>query len=163
MVISLVVACTGAGVAGGTTCCLTAAAALWALPSFKRSGGQWQSKQRRRQSPHLGLTSSHFFFRCLHIRHPVWTRRILALGAWAEASGRLKGGEAVSGEFLDRHGKLRRVQREQGMLPSQACLICAQRWQTGRRSVVMACVLAIVGCVYERERKKERVLIDGDL
>ena len=40
-------------------------------------------------------------------------------------------------ELRDRHGRLRRVQREQGMLPSHACLIWAQRWQTGRRSVVI--------------------------
>ena len=40
-------------------------------------------------------------------------------------------------ELRDRHGRLRRVQREQGILPSHACLIWAQRWHTGRRSVVI--------------------------
>ena len=37
-----------------------------------------------------------------------------------------------------RHGRLSRVHREHGRRPSQACLIWAQRWQTGRLSAPMA-------------------------
>lgn len=94
-----------------------------------RSTGQWQSRQSRRQSPHRGLVSSHFFLRRLHMRQPVCTRRILAFG-----TSPLRDSSPVPGAFRGRHGKLRRTQRAHGKFPSHACLICAQRWQTGRLS-----------------------------
>lgn len=94
-----------------------------------RSGGQAQSRHSRRQSPHRGFVSSHFFLRRLHMMQPVCTLRILALGispTWASSP--------VPTAFRGRHGRLRRRHLAHGKLPSQACLICAQRWQTGRLS-----------------------------
>lgn len=58
--------------------------ALPLLPlSFGFSAGQQQSRHSLLQSPHLGLTSSHFFLRCLHMTHPVCTRRMRAFGCSA--------------------------------------------------------------------------------
>ncbi len=117
-----------------------------ALLSFVRSGGQMQSRQRRLQSPHLGFTSSHFFLRRLHMRHPVCTLRMRALGSSPKASS-LPEPAAAPLESRGRHGRLRRTQRAQGRFPSQACLICAQRWHTGLLSEPMAVDLtvAVVG------------------
>lgn len=114
----------------------TAAAAAAALLLLCRSGGQAQSRHRRRQSPQRGLISSHFFLRRLHMRHPVWTRRMRALGTspFCDSAPSL----ALT-ELRGRHGRLRRTQRAQGKLPSQACLIWAQRWQTGRLSEPIWC------------------------
>lgn len=99
--------------------------------SLGRSGGQAHSRHRRLQSPHRGFVSSHFFLRRLHMRHPVCTRRIRALGkspiGWFKAPLASRG----------RQGRLRRRHRAHGTLPSQACLIWAQRWHTGRLSETM--------------------------
>lgn len=108
----------------------TAPAVCLAAPClFPRSLGQAQSRQSLIQSPHLGLISSHFFLRRLHIKHPVWTRRMRALGISANAP---TASDASSEAPRGRQGKLRRVHRPQGVFPSQACLIWAQRWHTGR-------------------------------
>lgn len=99
--------------------------------SLGRSGGHAHSRHRRLQSPHRGFVSSHFFLRRLHMRHPVCTLRIRALGkspiCWFRAPLASRG----------RHGRLRRRHRAHGTLPSQACLIWAQRWHTGRLSETM--------------------------
>lgn len=99
--------------------------------SLGRSGGHAHSRHRRLQSPHRGFVSSHFFLRRLHMRHPVCTLRIRALGkspiCWFKAPLASRG----------RQGRLRRRHRAHGTLPSQACLIWAQRWHTGRLSETM--------------------------
>lgn len=99
--------------------------------SLGRSGGHAHSRHRRLQSPHRGFVSSHFFLRRLHMRHPVCTLRIRALGkspiCWFNAPLASRG----------RQGRLRRRHRAHGTLPSQACLIWAQRWHTGRLSATM--------------------------
>ena len=41
--------------------------------------GHEQCKLNRLQSPHFGLTSSHFFLLFLHVEHPVWTRLMRTL------------------------------------------------------------------------------------
>jgi hypothetical protein len=110
------------------------------------SSGQTQSRHNLRQSPQLGLISSHFFFLFLHIRQPVCTLRIRALGSCASLSRcRVASPPLIVRPFgartvvsRGRHGRLSRVQREQGREPSQACLIWAQRWHTGRLSAPMA-------------------------
>lgn len=104
-----------------------------------RSGGQAQSRHKRRQSPQRGLVSSHFFLRRLHMRQPVWTRLILALGTSPFGTS-----SVVPAAFRGRHGRLRRTHRAHGKLPSQACLICAQRWHTGRLSEPILVVYAVV-------------------
>lgn len=103
--------------------------------SLLRSGGQAQSRHRRLQSPHRGLVSSHFFLRRLHIRQPVCTLRMRALGMSDWPVMRVL---VAPLESRGLQGKLRRTHRAHGRLPSQACLIWAQRWQTGRLSEPMA-------------------------
>jgi hypothetical protein len=97
--------------------------------------GHVQSRHSRLQSPHLGLTSSHFFLRSLQARHPVWTRRMRALGGERVCELMSVRGEDDDDSAPDRHrglhGRPSRAHRRQGK-PLQACLMAAQRSQTVR-------------------------------
>ena len=76
--------------------------------------------------------SSHFFLRLLHVKQPVCTLRILAFGCgtatWLAPSSFAKP--------LGRHGRLRRVQRSQGIPPLHRCLMSAHRKQTSVEAIL---------------------------